>query len=251
MADERKLHFANDPQLERVREWWQQHGRPIIGGLSLGLLAVAGFNYWQHHQQTQGEDASILFERLQAEIETAGEAETQAETDAEAATEAEADTDAATDAEVDTATDAEADTASAVQTIAEELMFAYGATPYAAHAAFALAKFAVEDGDLATAARALRWTLNNSKDNTLLHIARLRLASVLLSQDETDEALSMLNEADPEGFVARYDELIGDAYLQKGEVAAAREAYQRSLEQLSPSADEHALLKLKLDNLGG
>lgn len=237
MADERKLHFANDPQLDRVREWWQQHGRPIIGGLSLGLLAVAGFNYWQHHQQTRGEDASILFERLQAEIETAGEAEAEVEAD--------------TDAETETDTDTDTKATPAVETIAEELMSAYGATPYAAHAAFALAKFAVEDGDLAAAARALRWTLNNSQDNTLLHIARLRLASVLLSQDETDEALSMLNEADPEGFVARYDELIGDALLQQGEVAAAREAYQRSLEQLSPSADEHALLKLKLDNLGG
>lgn len=245
MADERKLHFANDPQLDRVREWWQQHGRPIIGGLSLGLLAVAGFNYWQHHQQTRGEDASILFERLQAEIETAGEAEAEVEADTEA------DTDAEANAETDTDTDTDTKATPAVETIAEELMSAYSATPYAAHAAFALAKFAVEDGDLAAAARALRWALDNGKDDTLLHIARLRLASVLLSQDEADEALALLNGANPEGFVARYDELIGDAYLHKGDVANAREAYQRSLEKLPSGADEHALLKLKLDNLGG
>ena len=237
MADERKLHFANDPQLERVREWWQQHGRPIIGGLSLGLLAVAGFNFWQHHQQTRGEDASILFERLQAEIETAGEAEAEVEAD--------------TDAEAETDTDTDTKATPAVETIAEELMSAYSATPYAAHAAFALAKSSVEDGDLAAAARALRWALDNGKDDTLLHIARLRLASVLLSQDEADEALALLNGANPEGFVARYDELIGDAYLHKGDVANAREAYQRSMEKLPSGADEHALLKLKLDNLGG
>lgn len=151
----------------------------------------------------------------------------------------------------------ESETAAAIRDTAEELMTDYASTPYAVHAAFALAKLAVDDGDLAPAAQALEWILDNADadDPVLAHIARLRLASVLLAQSEAGRVIELLRRpaesGDGGGFAARYDELTGDAHLQNGDTEAARAAYQRGLDQLSAGSIGHVLLKLKLDNLGG
>lgn len=150
-----------------------------------------------------------------------------------------------------------AETAAAIRDTAAELMSDYASTPYAVHAAFALAKLAVDDGDLAPAAQALEWILEHADtgDPVLSHIARLRLASVLLAQSEAGRAIELLRRpaeaGDAAGFAARYDELTGDAHLQNGDSEAARAAYRRGLERLSAGSIGHVLLKLKLDNLGG
>ena len=258
-AGESNLQFSGDPDMDRAKAWWNEHGRSIVGGVVIGLSAVVGFNYWQNYQQTQAGDASILFEQLREEIESA--TETEAETESEAETDAEADAETETeneaDAETDTETEADADaetettTNTSIETIADELMSGYASTPYATHAAFTLAKFAVESGDLDKAARALEWVLDNADEDGLLHIARLRLASVLLSKGETDSVVTLLQVQDTAGFTARYHELRGDAHFQKGDTAGARSAYQSSIDRLSPNSAERSLLKLKLDNLGG
>lgn len=182
--------------------------------------------------------------------------ETAAETDS-----AESDETADADESAETAEAEEpepgAETAAAIRDTAAELMSDYASTPYAVHAAFALAKLAVDDGDLAPAAQALEWILEHADtgDPVLSHIARLRLASVLLAQSEAGRAIELLRRpaetGDAAGFAARYDELTGDAHLQNGDPEAARAAYRRGLEQLSAGSIGHVLLKLKLDNLGG
>ncbi len=250
MADEPKLQIARDPELERARAWWQEHGRPIVAGVVIGLSAVGGFNYWQYYKETRAESASVLFERLRGVIETEAEAEAEAKADAEA------DADA-TEVETETETEPEPETQTtpSIESIAEELMTDYAATPYAVHGAFALAKSAVDDGDLERAAGALEWILDHGTTggDGLRHIARLRLAAVLLGQGQADAdaVLALLEVADTAGFAARYHELSGDAHLQKGDLAGARSAYQRSMAALAPNAAERALLKLKLDNVGG
>lgn len=244
MAEEPDIQFARDPELERARQWWRAHGRSIVVGLALGLGAVVGFNYWQSQQATQSEEAAILFERLQDAIAEAADNanESATETDSAAADPAAQPAAAAGD-------DASAPV-DAVRLIADDLMRDYEDTPYAAHAAFAVAKIAVTAGDLERAAESLAWALENSAANELRHIARLRLAAIRLAQNAADAALALL-EVPEEGFRARYLELRGDAELQRGNIQRARSAYESSLEALSPASAARALVQLKLDNLGG
>ena len=54
--------------------------------------------------------------------------------------------------------------------------------------------------------------MDNSKDTELRHIARLRLARVLIDQGKPDDALKTLSDA-PGAFAARYHEVRGDALL--------------------------------------
>ena len=271
MAEPNRPQIARDPELERVRSWWDEHGKAIVAGVVLGIAGVVGFNYWQHYQQTRAEEASVLFERLRnmlEEAEAATEAATEADADTETTDQADADTDTTTDADADTETetttqadadteaDADPETSAAIRRLAGDLMADYRATPYAVHGAFALAKFAVDHGDIEGAAEALRWALDNGDDDSLRHIARLRLAMVLLAGGQADEVITLVTVVETAGFTARYQELEGDAHLQKGDADAARSAYRRSLAALPQAAlpqaaQERALVKLKLDQLGG
>ena len=262
MAEPNRPQIARDPELERVRSWWDEHGKAIVAGVVLGIAGVVGFNYWQHYQQTRAEEASVLFERLRnmlEEAEAATEAATEADADTETTDQADADTETETETETatqaDTDTDTEADanseTSAAIRRLAGDLMADYRATPYAVHGAFALAKFAVDHGDIEGAAEALRWALDNGDDDSLRHIARLRLAMVLLAGGQADEVITLVTVVETAGFTARYQELEGDAHLQKGDADAARSAYRRSLAALPQAAQERALVKLKLDQLGG
>ena len=232
MADEDIAQIAQDPELERARTWWREHGRPIVAGLAIGLSAVAGFNFWQNHQETRAENASVLFERLRSVIESE---------DAEKAA-----------VETDTETETESENVAAIQSISEELMSDYDATPYAVHGAFALAKFSVDNDDFDRAAQALQWIVDNGDDDALRHIARLRLATVWLAQGEAESVVTLLDVAEPAEFTARYHELTGDALLQTDDIDGARSAYQRGINALeeSDAASGRSLLQLKLDNLG-
>ncbi len=244
MADKDIMQIARDPELERAKTWWREHGRPIVAGLSIGLVAVAGFNLWQNHQETQAENASVLFERLRSVIESE-EAE-------KAAVETETETDSETETNTETNTETESENAAAIQSISEELMSDYAATPYAVHGALALAKFSVDNEDLDRAVQALQWILDNGDDDALRHIVRLRLATVWLAQGEAESVVALLKSAEPAEFAARYHELSGDALLQTGDVDGARSAYQRGINALEQSevTSGRSLLQLKLNNLG-
>ncbi|MGR3984668.1 MAG: tetratricopeptide repeat protein [Gammaproteobacteria bacterium] len=245
MADETPRHLA-DPDLERARAWWKGYGRSIIGGAAIALASVTGYNYWQNHQQTRAAEASELFEQLRAEIETAEEAR-----EADAAKEDDS-ADSADSADSGDSADAGAKPGrtAALAARADQLMRDYASTPYAIHAAFALAKFAVESGDAARATGALEWAVANAREDALRHIARLRLAALLLAGGQADAAANLLEVGDTAAFAARYHELRGDAAFQQADPASARAHWQSGLEAMPRGDASRALLQLKLDNLG-
>ena len=133
--------------------------------------------------------------------------------------------------------------------LAEELMRDFDGTPYAAHAAFALAKFAYESGDAARAEESLAWAVENSRDENMRHIARLRLTALLLADERAAEAADLLQAHAPPAFAARYDELRGDAAFQQGNVDDARAHWQQALDAMQRNDPLRALLQLKLNNL--
>ncbi|MDA8006613.1 MAG: tetratricopeptide repeat protein [Gammaproteobacteria bacterium] len=235
MADE-ELRHPDDPELARARAWWNDYGRAIVGGVAVALVAVTGYNYWQNHQQTRAVEASGLYEQLRAEIGAAEEARDEAEGGESA------DDDDATSEDT-------AESEAAIASLADRLMRDYASTPYAIHAAFALAKFAVESGDEARATAALQWALDNGNDDILRHVARLRLAALLLAGGRADEAADLLQAAELPAFAERYHELRGDAAFQRGDRASARAHWQSGLDAMPRGDASRALLQLKLNNL--
>jgi len=211
MAEEQLPKFTEDDDMTRARAFWKENGRSIIFGILLGLAGIAGFNYWNVYQQKQGESASILYEEIIAQTSESEDAALQA---------------------------------------GLELKENFSATVYAVLGAFHLAKLHVQNDNLPEAENELRWALSNSNDNALSHLARLRLAAVLLSSDKADEALELLNVADMSTFEVRYQELLGDAYLKQGNRSLAKTAYEKSLSITNEEGMDPTVIQLKLDNIG-
>ncbi|MBX2867056.1 MAG: tetratricopeptide repeat protein [Acidiferrobacterales bacterium] len=214
MAEEPKPQFAEDEDLERAKAFWNENGRSIIAGIVLGVGAIGGYNGWQYWQKDQGENASTLFENMQDESVSF----------------------------------------EAAKGLADDLVSDYGKTPYAIHAALLMAKRAVEADDLDEAAGRLKWATSNAADPGLKHIARIRLAMVHLAKGDADAVLDLASETRTKEvgglqFGSRYAELRGDAYVMKGDLQAARQAYEQSIEALAPGASNRTLLQLKIDNL--
>ncbi len=131
---------------------------------------------------------------------------------------------------------------------AQELFNSYPDTPYAANAALLLAAYKVDKGDLESAEKYLRQALEKSTGTVVEHVARTRLASVLLELERFDDVLTLLQGDESHSFNSRYQELIGDAYALKGDIQAATNAYERSL-QNSSGGKNVSMVRLKLENL--
>lgn len=217
MAEDKLPQFIENDDAARAKAFWNANGKPIIVGVIIGLGAIAGFNYWKSYEQNQGENASILFDRLKS-----------GQNDLD------------------------------LKLLAKELKENYTSTAYAELAALSMAKQFVEKNDLESATHELIWVIDNSKDSGFQHIARLRLAAVMLAQENPDKALEILSITDAGSFDSRYYELTGDAYAQRsqserkqdGDGEQAKAEYRKSLETLPSGAAHASLIQLKRDNIG-
>jgi predicted negative regulator of RcsB-dependent stress response len=92
--------------------------------------------------------------------------------------------------------------------------------------------------------------MNESKDDELRQIARLRMARILTDQGKPDEAIKALPDPIPAAFAARYHEVRGDAYFAKHDIPHAVSEYQAALAAADASGTNAALLELKIEDLG-
>ena len=217
MAEEKYPRFSENDEVTRARALWKENGKSIIFGISLGLAGIVGFNSWGSHEQTQGEQAASLYQQV---LSGTG------------------------------ATDAPSETLKAPS---ETLKMEFGNTVYAALGAFSQAKGFVEDKDYDAAIDQLEWVLGNSGDERIRHIARQRLALVYIADDNPQSAIELLTINDMGNFEARYQEILGDAFMkrnQQGDSDLARRAYQSSLDKTRNNETDKTLLQLKMRNTG-
>ena len=64
-------------QSERVLEWLRSNGAGLVGGIVLGLAAIGGWKWWEHHEAAQAAQAASQY---QAVVEAIQANDKQAET---------------------------------------------------------------------------------------------------------------------------------------------------------------------------
>ena len=95
----------------------------------------------------------------------------------------------------------------------------------------------------------LHWVVEHARSDEIRSIAALRLASVLLDDNEPDAALKIL-EANPHpSFAALYASQRGDILATQKKRSEARAAYKAALEKAGAGPLRDAL-RLKLEALG-
>jgi len=129
----------------------------------------------------------------------------------------------------------------------QKLIDEYAGTPYAGKAALVLAARAFQDDRLDDAMRRLEWVRTNAVDPADVRLASLRLARLLVSSGELEQADSLLGGMDSGGFESEYQELRGDLAMARGDAETAQQAYQAALEYLPETSQYADMLNTKLD----
>jgi len=136
--------------------------------------------------------------------------------------------------------------------LADQIIKKYPNTLYADLVTFHLVKISVEEEDLNKAEEHLMWILQRhdskwgSDFDPIEATARLRLARVLIANDNSNKALEIINES--ENMSSSLHEVKGDAEEKLGSYAEAKLSYLKALES-NQSQSVEAILKMKLANL--
>ena len=202
---------TEDQQLEELKKWWKENGSSIITGVVLGLAILFGVRAWFAWQERTAQQASAVYSIMLNDMQAGN---------------------------VQSATD------DAGVVIAD-----FSRTPYATLAAMLLAKYRTEDNDLDAARAQLQWAVDQATSDELRHTARIRLARVLISQQDYPAALDLLEVAEADtGQGGMISELRGDIYALRGEAQQAVDAYREALLLMKPEHPGRQLVQLKFDH---
>ncbi len=205
-----EIYDTEEEQVAAIKRWWKENGVSTITGIVVGIIIIAGWNFWQSSQQDKALQASAMYVQLQASI-------------------------------------AKEDYDSSAK-ITERISQQYGSTAYASYADLMLAKIKVQQGDLQAAKTILEKQMKNAGSVELRNIARIRLIKLLQASNKNEKGLQLIAEVDPstsQGFSASYDELTGDLYVALDRLGEARTAYKSAVR----SGSQSPLLQFKLDDI--
>ncbi len=195
-------------QVEALKEWWKENGRSVIAGVVIGLGSLFGWKGWNVYQQSQAQQASSYYSTLQQALV--------------------------------------ANDTSKVASATDTLRDTYASTPYAAMAALAQAKLTAEQGDLKASTMHLEWVLENTQQQSVRDIARIRLARLMHATKDYDQALILLDEDVSPSYASLVSEIRGDTLAAKGQIEEARAAYDQAL--IDAQGDTE-FLRMKRDEL--
>ena len=205
------LHFAEDEQTEKIRDWWKKNGTAIVVGLVIGIGAVSSYQGWTIYQARQAQTASDLYQAMLRNLE--------------------------------------AGLLLDVRNDADQIISKYGSTAYVDAASLMLAKLDFDSGNAKDADEHLREVIDRSSDAGVKHIARLRRISIALDRNDFDLIDELLSVKETVGFESRYEELKGDSWVARKDIARAYDAYKRALELSEVGSIAAQILERKLNSV--
>lgn len=203
-------YLSEKEQIERFRQWWSDNSWYLLAGVVIGVVTLFGYRQWQASVENSSETAAIIYRQVeQAAID---------------------------------------DNIEEMERLFEQLDSDYRGTPYFEHAAFLLAANLIIS-NTNRAADILRRVMNESDDEAIATIARLRLARVLAYQERYDDAMALLDSADDGAFAARISEIRGDIAHARGQINDAMSSYAEALGAPGSDFIDRSYVQMKLSNL--
>ncbi|SOY47516.1 conserved hypothetical protein yfgM [Cupriavidus taiwanensis] len=199
-------------QLENLKAWWRQYGNALTWALIIALLAFAGWNGWKYWERKQAGEAAVLYEQVLKA--------------------------------------AEARDVERIKRAATDVEGKFGRTAYGQMSALVAGRVLYDAGDLSAAKSQLQWAIDHG-DAAYSHLARVRLAGVLLDEKAYDQGLALLKDEPPAAFVALYADRRGDLLAAQDKRDDARTAYRKALDKLGQAEPAmRQIIQFKLDALG-
>jgi predicted negative regulator of RcsB-dependent stress response len=206
-----EIYESEQEQIDALKTWWSENAVSVIAGVVIGIGGLVSWQGWQGYNQSRQEAASSQYMQIMEHVN---------------------------ESHFD-----------AVPGIADGIVAEYDETHYASLAQLAAARANVEAGNKDSAATRLQWVVDNASTSSFTLIARLRLATLLLSQGNLEQAKSTLDVRFPESFGARLNELLGDIAIAENDTITARIAYDKALKS-QPAPTNQQVLQMKRDDVG-
>ncbi|WP_456380034.1 YfgM family protein [Thiolapillus sp.] len=201
---------TEEEQVEAIKSWWKENGKSVIGGVVLGLAVVGGGKGWMEYQRVQAENASAYFEGFSQ---------------------------AAFNGDLETA-----------EQRGKVLLNEHKGSAYAMFAALELAQLQYQAGDKDKARVQLQWVVDNSKQEAIRQLAKIRLARLMLDMKAYDDASSLAANPAKDAYQGEFLSIQGEVKLAQGDREAARTAFSLALEK---GVSNPGLIRMKLMELGG
>ena len=205
--------LTDQQRAEVVKQWLKDNGLSILFSIGLGISAYFGLQFYQQNQLQESESAS----RLYAEVEFALKQQRMAQ----------------------------------AQNLLQEMDNNFSGSPYQQQSHLAMAKLHMDSLDYDNAIIQLEFVMENARDESFQHIARLRIARIMIEQDELDGALALLDSvtASPIAYTPYYEGVKGDIYTALGQLEKAKVAYSLALDSLEPGNFDFDFIKMKSDQI--
>lgn len=204
------LYTTEHEQVEALKRWWEKNGRSVLLGFLFAIVLVVGWQYWVAQRNAEAESASAEYRALLAEIDGRSDE---------------------------------------VPNRARSIIANYPDTPYAGLASLVLAERSITQGEAEAGSAHLRWVMENGDTLGLKRLASLRLARILLDQGNPDEALAAVKDLAVGEGNGSVEEVRGDIFLAKGDIEAARKAYENALLGYADVPAKQPVVRMKLDDL--
>jgi len=207
------LDLEEQEQVDEAKAWWNQHGSKVIWGVTLFLLAAAGWRGWDTWTHNQAAEASMAFDKaVQA---------------------------------------ASMNDQKSAKAAAAQVMENQPRSAYAAPAAWLAGRINYDAGDIKSARAQYEFALEHARDDGVRQLARLRLAALHFEEKNLPEARKMLEGEFDAAFQGLVAQLKGDVLVAEGKTEEARSAYKLALEKLGDKSSLKPLVEIRLDGLGG
>ncbi|MCW5220512.1 hypothetical protein D5041_12370 [Verminephrobacter aporrectodeae subsp. tuberculatae] len=206
------LDLEEQEQLDQLKHFWNRWGTLIGSVLVLVAGSAAAWNGYQYWQNRQATQAAALFDALDAAARTGDR--------------------------------------SRMEQAFGDLKSKYPGTAQAGQAGLALAKAMQDAGNADGAKQALGWVAQQSTDEGLKALARLRLSGVLMDQKNHEEALEQLSGSFPPEFAPLVADRRGDILVLQEKRPQAIAEYTKAYQGFEEGAEYRHLIEFKLNALG-
>lgn len=161
--------MTEEEQLAVIKKWWQRYGSLLTVIVSLILLTISGYKYWQWHQNKVITQASNAYEHMMIAFSN--------------------------------------NDSKSVKSYANQLINEYNKTVYADAARMTLAKLYTVRDHYGKAREMLEEVVSHSQVKALKQVARIRIARLLAFEKAYTEALTELDNIDDLAYMPLINEL--------------------------------------------
>jgi predicted negative regulator of RcsB-dependent stress response len=205
------VYMTEEEQLESIKKWWKCYGNSITLILFLALFLIAGYRYFNWHQDKLTQQASIAYEQMMLGLSNHNDV--------------------------------------TVKSYANELIKEYNKTIYADAAHLTLAKIYTSKNQLDKAQAELTHVATHGKIPSLKQIAKIRIARILASEKLYPNALNELSPVEDIAYLPVINELKGDIYGAMGKYKEALNSYKEALNEVKNNGMGNLFLEIKANEI--